>query len=225
MLPRPSSSGCAMTSAISGTEMRDSSLRWLTLALFVLLSAGAAAEDNPFLSRGYIEACFVCHAADPAQFPPPRYPPPKIAGQHADYLSFALTAYRSGERNHSVMSSQAVEVPAEAIPDLANKVAKVSNAVLPQVPKNQADAKALRRGKILAERHCTVCHQIEGNAEGDFIPILNGQYPRYFASAVQDYRLGVRQSEVMTEAVRRLSPRQIEDIAAYYGSLTGLRPE
>jgi len=44
---------------------------------------------------------------------------PILAGQHRDYLVMALKAYRSGARDHAVMSSFARNLSDQDIDDLA----------------------------------------------------------------------------------------------------------
>jgi cytochrome c553 len=74
------------------------------IAVLVVALAAAAAplgaeEDTPFDDR-YTRYCFNCHAADPSIFVYPRYVPPKIAGQDADYVLAEILEYREGKRNH-----------------------------------------------------------------------------------------------------------------------------
>ena len=44
---------------------------------------------------------------------------PKLGGQHADYLVTALKAYRSGDREHAIMSGFAAGLSDQDIEDLA----------------------------------------------------------------------------------------------------------
>ena len=48
----------------------------MILGLFVgtVVSVAATANDDPFDSSGYVESCFVCHAANPTRFADPRFP-------------------------------------------------------------------------------------------------------------------------------------------------------
>jgi len=190
---------------------------------FPLRFAPLAQQPDPFVT-GYESACFVCHATDPRSFAPPRYPPPKIAGQDVDYLLLALRAYRSGLRNHHVMSSQIAEVPESALPQLVKRISITSAAKLPKYRPVVLDPDAVARGRKLAEANCVSCHGSGAADTVSGVPKLNGQYPRYLLSTMSDYRLGVRRSEVMTEIVTPLSARDEADLAAYYASLVALRP-
>lgn len=63
------------------------------------------------------QACVDCHGADGNQPLDPTYP--VIGGQYADYLGHALQQYRSGQRDHALMSNQAQGLSDQQIADLA----------------------------------------------------------------------------------------------------------
>ena len=63
------------------------------------------------------QSCIDCHGADGNQPLDPTYP--KIGGQYRDYLAHALQAYRSGTREHALMSNQAADLDDQQISDLA----------------------------------------------------------------------------------------------------------
>ncbi|WP_449283974.1 c-type cytochrome [Luteimonas yanweni] len=63
------------------------------------------------------QTCIDCHGADGNAPLDATYP--KIGGQYNDYLAHALQAYRSGERDHPLMSNQARDLDDQQIADLA----------------------------------------------------------------------------------------------------------
>ena len=63
------------------------------------------------------QACVDCHGADGNAPIDATYP--KLGGQYADYLAHALQAYRSGDREHMLMSPQAAGLSDQDISDLA----------------------------------------------------------------------------------------------------------
>jgi cytochrome c553 len=63
------------------------------------------------------QSCIDCHGADGNNPLDPTYP--KIGGQYADYLAQSLQAYRSGARDHALMSNQARDLDDQQIADLA----------------------------------------------------------------------------------------------------------
>jgi len=78
----------------------------------------AAGEQAANLkSRATGQTCLDCHGADGNQPLDPSYP--RIGGQYRDYLAHALTQYRSGAREHVLMSQQAQDLTDQQIADLA----------------------------------------------------------------------------------------------------------
>lgn len=69
---------------------------------------------------------------------------------------------------------------------------------------------------------CVACHGAEGKATVPLYPHLAGQHAPYLAQALHAYKKGDRsggQAEVMKAFVAGLSDQDIDDLAAYYGSL------
>jgi cytochrome c553 len=78
-------------------------------------TAGGAALTNKYIGPS-------CHGAD---YKPPIHPRyPKVAGQHADYLVHALTAYKRGDkvmngRNNPIMAGMAQPLSDRDMVDIA----------------------------------------------------------------------------------------------------------
>jgi cytochrome c553 len=99
-------------------------MKKLMIALFcgaVSLSATAGGNiaSGEALAKKY--NCASCHGADFTKSIDPSYP--KLAGQHAEYLTHALTAYKRGEgpngRNNAIMGGQVKPLSNKDIADLA----------------------------------------------------------------------------------------------------------
>jgi cytochrome c553 len=65
---------------------------------------------------------------------------------------------------------------------------------------------------------CAACHGADGNSVAPDFPRLAGQHPDYLAKALRDYKSGKRKNAIMAGMVATLTPRQIEELAAYYGA-------
>ncbi len=197
---------------------------FLVYAAALLLSPPVArAGEDPFKSR-YARYCFNCHAIDPASLSPPRYPPPKIAGQDARYLARALEEYREGKRNQFLMNSPAEMLAPDIIDTLVAHIAALDGSDLPRYPAAAVDDALVHTGMALAAKYCNSCHPPDIARSKPGTPILNGQYQAYLESVMADYRLGVRTSREMNEAMAPLSTDEMRAIAAYYASLGGLYP-
>ncbi|MFL6578311.1 MAG: c-type cytochrome [Povalibacter sp.] len=81
---------------------------------------------------------------------------------------------------------------------------------------------AIGRGATLAALNCTMCHGALGMSKSD-APNLAGQYPEVVIKQLEDYRSGHRRSPIMQAFAEAMTPRNIEDLAAYYANLPKAR--
>lgn len=70
---------------------------------------------------------------------------------------------------------------------------------------------------------CQTCHGIDGRGADPSYPALAGQHASYLVRTLSDYRDGSRPNPLMAGFARDLSDRDIQDLAAWYASLKGLR--
>ena len=69
---------------------------------------------------------------------------------------------------------------------------------------------------------CAACHGADGNSAAADFPKIAGQHYDYLLKALQDYKSGARKSPIMAPLVASLSQRDMEDLAAWYSSQSGL---
>lgn len=69
---------------------------------------------------------------------------------------------------------------------------------------------------------CMACHGPDGNSPAPDFPKIAGQHYDYLVKVLKDYKSGTRKSPIMAPMVANLTPRDIEDLAAYYSSQKGL---
>ena len=96
-------------------------MRWLSLGLgagllVTTVMASAQPIGNVEAGREKSQACIACHGATGAADNPAF---PMLAGQHVDYLLYALEGYKSGERQNAIMNGQAAALSQEDMRDLA----------------------------------------------------------------------------------------------------------
>lgn len=87
------------------------------IAAAALLAALPVSAGDVERGRQLSQVCVACHGVDGNGVGDPNNP--KIGGQHADYLEFALRAYRSGERENAIMYGFASQLSDRDIRDLA----------------------------------------------------------------------------------------------------------
>jgi len=86
--------------------------------LAVLVCDGALAGGNAEAGKAKAaQVCASCHGAEGNKPTGPEFP--ILAGQPADYLSRALSDYKSGKRNNPIMKGFASGLSRQEIDDLA----------------------------------------------------------------------------------------------------------
>lgn len=92
-------------------------------------------------------------------------------------------------------------------------------AALPSTLLAKGDAEA---GKAKAQV-CEACHGADGLSVAPIYPKLAGQHEDYLVKALADYRAGRRANPIMAPMAANLSDQDIEDLAAWFSSLQGLK--
>lgn len=89
-------------------------LAWSTALLG--MSAVAYGAGDAEAGKAKAATCAACHGVDGNSVNPQW---PKLAGQHAAYLTIAMKAYKSGDRKNPMMSPMAAPLSDEDIENLA----------------------------------------------------------------------------------------------------------
>ncbi len=75
-------------------------------------------------------------------------------------------------------------------------------------------------GKAKAQQICQACHGADGNGISPMYPKLAGQIAEYLSKQIADFKSGARKDPIMSPMAAGLSPSDIQNLAAYYASLT-----
>ena len=138
---------------------------------------------------------------------------PKLKGQRPEYLVAALKAYKSGERSHGTMHSQASSLSDQ---DMADVAAYLAGSQVLKDSKN--DVPATARPK--ATETCLACHGTNGVGITADYPTIAGQHKDYIERALHDYQKGGRKNAIMAGMAATLSADDIEALAEYYSART-----
>src|SRR5687767_4237639 len=198
---------CAPKSLISRPvfgSLRHTSVMALRISgLLLLLAPLAALAQAPAgdAKRGQAltYTCNGCHAISNYKNVYPTYSVPKLNGQRPEYLVAALKAYKSGERSHGTMHSQATTMSEQDMADVAAYLAG------PDVlTKSVNDVPA---GKTLpkAAETCRTCHGTNGVGITADFPTISGQHRDYIVRALLDYKKGGRKNPIMQPQVAALT--------------------
>jgi cytochrome c553 len=155
--------------------------------------------------------CNGCHAIPNYKNVYPTYSVPKLHGQRPQYLVAALKEYKSGERSHGTMHSQAWSLSEQ---DMADIAAYLSGPNVLTESKN--DVPATARPK--ASETCLACHGTNGVGITADYPSLAGQHADYLERALHDYQKGGRKNPVMAGMAATLTKQDIDELAQYYSS-------
>ncbi|MEM9302070.1 MAG: cytochrome c [Pseudomonadota bacterium] len=191
--------------------------------LTLLLALAPAQAQDGDVEAGQIKAytCTGCHGIPGYNNVYPTYHVPKLGGQNYDYLVAALKAYRDGSRNHATMQAQAGSMSDEDIADVAAYFVSVADV---HGGEPEPGGRPPRAGAVAQEKlaTCIGCHGEDGNGVITTYPRLAGQYVDYMLHALKAYKAGERQNAIMAGIVTALTEKDMEALAAYYGSKTGL---
>lgn len=86
---------------------------------------------------------------------------------------------------------------------------------LAALPARAGDAAAGRR----KAQQCQTCHGLDGLSKLPQAPNLAGQPEPYLVKALNDFRHGVRNNEMMSIVIKQLSDADVADLAAYYAAI------
>jgi len=88
----------------------------LAIALLAFIPAMTFAAGNAAQGQNKSAVCHACHGAT-GQSAQPIYP--NLGGQHQDYLSITLRAFRDGSRQNAIMNGFAANLSDTDIEDIA----------------------------------------------------------------------------------------------------------
>ena len=198
---------------MTGSRVR-SGLGVAAIASVVLASTAVPAQDqppqgNPERGKALSYTCLGCHGIEGYRNAYPNYSVPRLQGQHPEYLAAALQGYRSGDRSHLTMHSQASTLTDQDIADIAAYFAGK-----PLVSSNKAPGSVPKAATL-----CVSCHGQDGVGIAPTYPTLAGQHADYIARALDEYRQGGRKNPIMKGFAATLKDADIAVIAGYFSNL------
>jgi cytochrome c553 len=184
-------------------------IRPLTLVLggLALAGGGPAGAGDPEAGRMVANMCRTCHGLDGYAVIPIA---PHIGGEPAAYLEAQLRAYKSGAREHEMMSVVAAGLSAQQIADVAAWYAAHEAAATLPAGVDAADA----------PEACAACHGADGISLAGDAPNLAGEVNIYLDTQLKAFRSGKREHEVMSAVAADLTDDEIRALADWYAQVT-----
>lgn len=151
---------------------------------------------------------------------------PKLAGQHAQYLTKQLNDYKSGAREDATMTGMAATLATDE--DVANVAAFFASKA--SAPATADDAKvalgkAIYRGGNSTTNlpACMGCHGVNGsgNPAAKF-PALAGQHAAYTITQLSNFRDGKRKNDMnsmMRGVAGKMTVAEIEAVANFIAQM------
>ena len=152
--------------------------------------------------------CQGCHGKN-GNSANPKYP--NLAGQRTSYIEAQLKAFKSGLRSNDTMQSMADNLTTQDVKSLAVYFSGLTTKSA------GGDPFLAKKGK---QKYtiCTGCHGIKAQGRSGF-PKLAGQHPEYLKKQLLSFKWGFRKANPMNAMTASLSEQDINEIAAYLGSL------
>ena len=167
--------------------------------------------------------CIACHAIDGNSVVSVN---PRLAGQHAAYISKQLNNFKSGLRENIVMAGMVANLTEEDIINLGNYFSE-QDILLSSAQKNGVGSlgeNIFRAGiKSKGVAACAGCHGPSGHGIPDKYPRLNAQHSEYTLAQLNAFRLGLRKNDpeaVMRTIAQKLTEQEMQSVADY---IQGLR--
>lgn len=163
-----------------------------------------AQEVDP--GRKVAGQCRTCHGIEGKAAIPIA---PNIGGESAAYLERQLKAFRSGDREHEMMTVVARSLSDQEIADVASWYA--AQQAKPLTPAGfDPDA---------APEPCAGCHGPDGIAVIEDAPHLAGENTVYLQTQLKAFRSGARQHAVMTEISQSLTDDEIVLLSNWFAQI------
>lgn len=200
---------------LSAAAMSNVAAYYATLPPAPPASPSSANQDVDAVRAGQTAAaaCAGCHGPTGITAMPGI---PSLVGQGTKYLVTAMAAYKTGERKNDTMKAMVAQLAPLTMNNIALFYAlqRPARAATP-VAGNPSAGQAL-------SAPCAACHGAEGVSGNPASPSLAGQDAQYLATALHQYKDGVRGSTTMKALAAGLDDTAIKNLAAFYA---GLQPQ
>lgn len=179
------------------------------LALLVLgglTLAGTVSAQDIEAGKKVAGMCRTCHGIDGMAKIPIA---PNIGGEPQEYLERQLMAFKTGAREHEMMSVVAAGLSAQQISDVAAWYA--DHTATAQLPPGVDESQA--------PEQCVSCHGANGISVILDAPNLAGETNIYIDTQLKAFKRGKRTHEIMSEVAAGLSDDEIRAVADWYAAM------
>jgi cytochrome c553 len=194
---------------------------WVLLSVAAVLAAPVAlGAGDPTEGKQKAESCGGCHGPD-GNGAAPIFP--KLAGQHASYLTKQLHDFKTEKRPEPTMTAMALALSDDDMADIgafyAAQAVQVEAAQENELGRTIYRAGDPQRGVPA----CSGCHgpEAKGNEPAGY-PALRGQYAAYLSKTLHDFKGKARYNdtnEMMRVVAAHLTDEEITGLSEYIAGL------
>ena len=206
-------------------------IRFIQFIGFVITFLSFAVSAESILSSSELASskkivnnlCIACHAIDGNSLIPVN---PKLAGQHAAYITKQLKNFKSGLRENAVMAGMVANLTEKDMENLGHYFSEqvISLSLAEKNGVGSLGENIFRAGiKNKGLPACASCHGPSGHGIPDKYPRLNAQYSQYILSQLNTFRLELRKNDsdaVMRTIAQKMTEQEMNAVADY---IQGLR--
>jgi len=182
-------------------------------------AAGEALFTNGDASRGVV-ACVGCHGPNGKSVAGTW---PKLAAQHAAYITKQLKNFKEGTRANPVMMGMAASLTEQDMANIAAYLNKQEPSLGVAQDKETIElGQSIYRGGIAAKGvpACAGCHSPNGAGIPAQYPRLSGQWAEYSNSQLMAFREGTRlNGPQMSMIAAKMSDKEMKAVADYMAGL------
>jgi sulfide dehydrogenase cytochrome subunit len=156
--------------------------------------------------------CAGCHGTNGASVGPAS---PNLAGISATYFTDTMLAFKSGDRQSTIMGRIAKGYTDGQIEAMAGHFAAMPVFKAAQ----KVDAAQAKSGAKVYDKSCAKCHDENGALPDDDAGILAGQWLPYLEYSMEDFKNGHRNApKKMAKAVKKLSDDELSAVLTFFAS-------
>jgi cytochrome c553 len=206
--------------AAPGRFRRRSLTSTLTALALAVTTAPSHAADAARAEEIVAGKCFICHGAD-GESSSPLFP--RLAGQHATYVTRQLADYKSGRRKSGTMQPMVEDLAAADFAALGAYF-----AARPTRVHAVEDTDLAGVGRFIFNRGnpfsgvaaCAGCHGPSGHGT-EALPRLAGQHAQYIENQLRQFNKRERTNDnaVMHTIASKLTELEMKAVAAYISGL------
>ena len=188
-------------------------------SILLVASSAFAQADEARAKKIAGGSCFLCHGA---QGESTSEIFPRLAGQHAEYITKQLTAFKNGQRKSTAMSEMVAKLTPDEMVALGKYYEKMS---IPREDPKDPQLAAVGRyifyngNKFSGVPACVSCHG--ANAEGSAnLPRLATQFSGYIHTQLKSFNKRERTNDnaVMHVVVEKMTELEMAAVAEYVSS-------